>query len=130
VALLVSANLPNCPSTAADIFARKRRVEDHTSALFTIFPARPKPFDLLVYYRVGLERTEGAMQPGCYVVEKYQSRWVVSVDGAKVLICDRKRIAMAVVKAAAARSPEGSRDPASDTTLSATPAPGSREAAR
>jgi hypothetical protein len=126
----VPADSPKCPSAAADFFPRQRIVADHARALFTIFRGSPKPFVPLGYYAVGLERTEGAMQPGCYVVEKYHSRWVVSVDGAKVLICDRKRTALAVVRAAARCVEACEPAPDHSSAINVTPAPAPREAAR
>jgi hypothetical protein len=40
------------------------------------------------------------MQRSCYSVEKYQDRWLVSVFGARVLICESKKAALRVVRQA------------------------------
>jgi hypothetical protein len=45
-------------------------------------------------------RSEGAMAQNCYSIEKHHNRWSVSVFGVKVLICDSKKIALAVVRQA------------------------------
>jgi hypothetical protein len=36
----------------------------------------------------------------CYSIEKHHNRWSVSVFGVKVLICDSKKTALAVVRQA------------------------------
>jgi hypothetical protein len=40
------------------------------------------------------------MAQNCYSIEKHHNRWSVSVFGVKVLICDSKKIALAVVRQA------------------------------
>jgi hypothetical protein len=40
------------------------------------------------------------MEPSCYSVEKHHERWLVSVCGAQVLICDTKKTALKVVRQA------------------------------
>jgi hypothetical protein len=40
------------------------------------------------------------MAQNCYSIEKHHNRWSVSVFGVKVLICDSKRMALAVVRQA------------------------------
>jgi hypothetical protein len=57
------------------------------------------------------------MAQNCYSIEKHHNRWSVSVFGVKVLICDSKKIALAVVRQATQalcfdRRQNGSRDTA------------------
>jgi len=40
------------------------------------------------------------MAQNCYSIEKHHNRWSVSVFGVKVLICDSKKMALAVVRQA------------------------------
>jgi len=40
------------------------------------------------------------MERSCYSIEKHHDRWLVSVGGAKVLMCDSKRAAMKAVRQA------------------------------
>jgi hypothetical protein len=40
------------------------------------------------------------MAQNCYSIEKHHNRWTVSVFGVKVLICDSKKMALAVVRQA------------------------------
>jgi hypothetical protein len=40
------------------------------------------------------------MQLGCYSVEKHRDCWTISVDGAKLLICSNKKIAVKTVRRA------------------------------
>jgi hypothetical protein len=40
------------------------------------------------------------MVQSCYSIEKHHNRWSVSVFGVRVLICDSKKIALAVVRQA------------------------------
>jgi hypothetical protein len=41
------------------------------------------------------------MEPARYVVEAYRDRWVVVVDGLKVLACEHKSMADAIAEQAA-----------------------------
>lgn len=40
------------------------------------------------------------MQQGCYSIERLRECWMISVDGAKLLICSNKRIAVKTVRRA------------------------------
>lgn len=40
------------------------------------------------------------MAQNCYSIEKHHNRWAVAVFGVKVLICDSKKTALAVVRRA------------------------------
>jgi hypothetical protein len=40
------------------------------------------------------------MERGCYVIEKFQDRWSISVGGTKVLLCESKKAAVRAVRQA------------------------------
>jgi hypothetical protein len=40
------------------------------------------------------------MQDGPYAVEPFHNQWVISARGAKILICNKKRTALAIVQRA------------------------------
>jgi hypothetical protein len=41
------------------------------------------------------------MQLGCYSIERHRDCWTISVDGAKLLICSNKKIAVKTIRRAA-----------------------------
>jgi hypothetical protein len=40
------------------------------------------------------------MQQSCYSIERHRACWMISVDGAKLLICSNKKIAVKTVRCA------------------------------
>jgi hypothetical protein len=63
---------------------------------------------------------EGGMRGTCYAIEQFQSQWVVSVGGSRVLTCKSKRAALKAARRAmtllrqsqALAAPNGCRGPA------------------
>jgi len=42
------------------------------------------------------------MQRSCYVIERYNDRWSISVHGVRVLLCESKKAAVCAVRHASA----------------------------
>jgi hypothetical protein len=79
--------------------ARKRDFSSRHNEPFNMSTWSRNPLQFL-RFSDRVDRTEDGMPQACYLVEQFQSEWVVSVCGSRVLTCKTKRMALRAARRA------------------------------